>query len=443
MRLFPNTLFARAMIVIICMIVLSIVVGAYIYIQFVTRPSVFSTAQLFSQHINSVHYALSTMEPHKRDSYMDELVNKGFLQVIRDETAQPGREAEKGYEHIFLEYYPRMLFDKEAEIRFDYDNLLYSENPRLVWVKVNLGDKKIWLGTPMSEFRVDWGNNLLAVLAVILILTLIGAFFISKVVKKPLKQLTHAATLLGQGKVPEPVDEHGTNEFITMGKAFNKMSEDIQKLADDRNLMLAGISHDLRTPLARVRLALDMIDNKIDKPLYDGMVQDIEDIDKIVGQFLTFVRDGVDEPFSYEDVNKIVEHTASGFNLEGKHIELKLGPVEKSMLKPIALHRLLMNLINNAWLYGKQDVEVTTSMNGHNLFIEVKDRGDGIATEDIERLKQPFTRLDTSRSDTKGAGLGLAIVDRIVQWHHGKLDLFSRNGGGLHVRVTIPAMLQA
>lgn len=443
MKLFPNTLFARAMLVLISMIILSIVVGAFIYLQFVTRPSAFSTAQLFSQHINSVHYALSTMEPRKRDVYMDELVKKGFLQVIRDDSAKPGREAEKGYEHIFMEYYPKMLFDKQAEIRFDYDNLLYSKNPRLVWVKVNLGDQKIWLGTPMSEFNVDWGNNLLAVLVVILLLTLMGAFLISRVVKKPLKQLTHAAGLLGQGKLPEPIDEQGPDEFKTMGRAFNKMAEDIQNLADDRNLMLAGISHDLRTPLARVRLALDMVDNKIDKSLYEGMVQDIEDIDKIVGQFLTFVRDGIDEPFSYEDINQLVEHTTSGFKLENKHVELDLGQVEKSMLKPIAMHRLLMNLINNAWLYGKQDVQVSTSMDGHNLFIEVKDRGNGIADDDIERLKQPFTRVDTSRSNTKGAGLGLAIVDRIVTWHHGKLDLISRNGGGLLVRVTIPVMLEA
>jgi len=443
MKLYPNTLFARAMLVLISMIILSIVVGVFIYVQFITRPSAFSTAQLFSQHINSVHHALSTMEPHRRDAYIDELVKKGFLQVNRDASAQPGREAEKDYEHIFMEYYPEMLFDKQAEIRFDYDNLLYSENPRQVWVKVNLGDEKIWLATPMGEFKADWGNNLILILAEILLLTLIGAFFISRVVKKPLKQLTHAASLLGQGKAPEPLDEHGTEEFKTMARTFNKMSEDIQKLADDRNLMLAGISHDLRTPLARVRLALDMIDSKIDKSLYDGMVSDIEDIDKIVGQFLTFVRDGVDEPFTYEDVNKIVEHTASGFKLEGKHIELDLGSIEKSMVKPIAMNRLLMNLINNAWLYGKQDVEVATSMNGHSVFIEVKDRGDGIAEEDIERLKQPFSRLETSRSDTKGAGLGLAIVDRIVKWHHGKLDLFSRNGGGLHVRVTIPVMLQA
>ncbi len=441
MRLFPNTLFARAMLVLISMIILSIVVGSIIYLYFITRPSASSTADLFSQHINSVHHALKTMQPEKRDSYINELVEKGFLAVNRDESALPGRGPEKMYEHIFLEYYPERLLDKEAVIRFDYDHLLHSENPRIVWVKVNLGDEKIWLGTPMGDFQADFLSNLIAVLVVIVLLTLLGAFLISKVVKKPIKQLTHAASLLGQGKLPEPISETGTKEFQTMSKAFNKMSNDIKALEDDRNLMLAGISHDLRTPLARVRLALDMVDNKIEKNLYDGMVQDIEDIDKIIGQFLTFVRDGIDEAFSYEDVNGIIEHVATGFNLEGKKIKLELKGIENSMIKPIAMQRLFMNLINNAWHYGRQDVEVETSMLDDQICIEVKDCGDGIPASEIERLKQPFTRMDKSRSNTKGAGLGLTIVDRIVQWHNGKLDMQTRNGGGMIVSVYLPVIL--
>ncbi len=441
MKLFPNTLFARAIVVLISMIILSIVVGSMIYLYFITRPSASSTADLFSQHINSVHHALVTMEPDKRDTYINELVEKGFLAVNRDETALPGRAAEKMYEHIFLEYYPKLLLDKNAEIRFDYDDLLHSENPRIVWAKVNLGDKKIWLGTPMGDFQADFLANFIAVLAVIILLTLLGAFLISKVVKKPLKQLTHAASLLGQGKLPEPISETGTEEFKTMSKAFNKMSKDIKALDDDRNLMLAGISHDLRTPLARVRLALDMVDNKIEKNLYDGMVQDIEDIDKIIGQFLTFVRDGIDEVFSYEDVNGIVEHVATGFQLEGKKIKLALNGIENSMVKPVAMQRLFMNLINNAWHYGRQDVEVETSMRNEHICIEVKDCGDGIPESEMERLKQPFTRMDVSRSNTKGAGLGLTIVDRIVQWHNGKFDMQTRDGGGLIVSVYLPVIL--
>ena len=111
------------------------------------------------------------------------------------------------------------------------------------------------------------------------------------------------------------------------------------------------------------------------------------------------------------------------------------------MIKSIAIQRLLMNLIDNAWQYGKQDVEVSTQNQGDSILIAIKDRGDGVPEDEVEILKKPFTRMETSRSDTKGAGLGLAIVDRIVQWHHGRFDLRRRQGGGLIVEVSLPVTL--
>ncbi len=438
MKLIPNTLFARSMILMIVMIILSIVAGSVLYVYFITRPSASSTADIFALHINSVHKALEVLEPDQRQPYLDELVNSGFLHVIRDGNARPGRPAEHGYEHIFLEYYPKLLFDEQAEIRFDYDDLLYSENPRIIWAKVNIDGKPIWLGSPMGKFKAPFVDNLLALLGVIFILTAIGAYIITRLVKRPLNQLVKAAKQLGSGNVPEPLEEAGTEEFRTVSRAFNRMAEDVQQLADDRNLMLAGISHDLRTPLARVRLALDMIEGKIDADRYAGMVQDIEDIDKIVGQFLTFVRDGVEEPFNYADLNELVKHVCSGYKHTGREVKQSLGRLPKVMFKSVAMQRLLMNLIDNAFQYGKHDVEIATSVNGESIILEVMDRGDGIPESKIDILKQPFTRLETSRSDTKGAGLGLAIVDRIVQWHQGDFTLQSREGGGLVVKVNLP-----
>ncbi|VAW91574.1 Osmolarity sensory histidine kinase EnvZ [hydrothermal vent metagenome] len=441
MSLIPNTLFSRTMFVMISMIILSFIAGFFIFVIYFTRPMASSSADLFSLHINSVYQALHQLNPQQRETYLTKLESEGILYVIRDENARPGRTAERFYERVFLEYYPQKLFAKNVEIRFEFDNVFNSEKNRLVWVKVDFGDKKIWLGTPMSKFKQPFPNNLIAQLLVALVLTLVGAYLISRVIKRPLKQLIVAADELGKGNMPEPISEEGTKEFQSMSRAFNKMSKDLKALDDDRNLMLAGISHDLRTPLARVRLALDMVDNKIEKKLYDGMVQDIEDIDKIIGQFLTFVRDGVDEEFSYEDVNDIVEHVATGFQLEGKKIKLILNGIENTMIKPIAMQRLFMNLINNAWHYGRQDVEVETSMQADHICIEIKDCGDGIPASEIERLKQPFTRMDKSRSNIKGAGLGLTIVDRIVKWHNGRLEMRSRDGGGMIVSVYLPVNL--
>lgn len=438
MKLLPNTLFSRVMLLMVAMILISFVAGYSIYLYFIIRPSASSTADIFALHINSVHKALETMDEAKQDSYLDELARSGFLHVQRDADKVPGRTADIFYERIFIEYYKNLLFDKHAEIRFDYDDLLYSENPRIIWVKVTINDKPIWLGSPMGTFKAPTLQNMLALLTLILLLTFIGAFMITRIVKRPLNKLVNAASQLGAGKIPDPLPETGATEFKTVSSAFNKMAKDIHQLAEDRNLMLAGISHDLRTPLARVRLALDMVEDKIGTDRYRGMVQDIEDIDKIVGQFLTFVRDGVDEPFAYGDINELVEHVCAGYRHDGKKIKLSLGKLPKIMIKTIAIQRLLMNLIDNACHYGKHDVEVTTEKQDGLILIAVKDRGDGVPESEVENLKQPFTRLQSSRTDTKGAGLGLAIVDRIVQWHHGHFDLKRRDGGGLVVEVCLP-----
>ena len=441
MKLIPNTLFSRAVVVMITMILLSIIAGFILFIVYFTRPMAVTTADLFALHMNSVHQALLQLPPEERSSYIKKLQDNGMLFVIEDENAKPGRAVERFYEEIFMEHYPDRLFEKNPEVRFEFESVFYSEGKRTVWVKVNLGDRKVWLGTPMTTFKPS-SNNAIIQLAVMLLLALLGSYMISRVVKRPMKQLIRAANDLGQGNSPEPIEEAGTHEFRTMSKAFNKMSKDIEALNEDRNLMLAGISHDLRTPLTRLRLALDMLENKIDTEMREGMIQDIEDMDKIVGQFLTFVRDGVDEPYAYEDVNRIIEHVANGFRLEGKEIKLKLNGIESSMFKPIAIQRLCMNLINNAWHYGRQDVEVETKMIKDAICIEFKDCGDGIPEDQIERLLQPFTRLESSRTDSKGAGLGLAIVDRIVKWHHGRLNMRSRDGGGLIVSVYLPVSLQ-
>jgi len=441
MKLIPNTLFARVMLLMIVMILISFVAGYSIYLYFVVRPAASSTADIFALHVNSVYKALETMDEEKQDSYLDELSRNGFLHVQRDVAKAPGRPAEIFYENIFIEYYSKLLFDKNAEIRFDYDDLLYSENPRIIWVKVAINNKPIWLGSPMGTFKAPTMKNMLALLTLILLLTFFGAFMITRIVKRPLNKLVYAAKQLGAGDIPDPLPETGTVEFKTVSNAFNKMARDVHQLVDDRNLMLAGISHDLRTPLARVRLALDMVEDRVGRERYAGMVQDIEDIDKIVGQFLTFVRDGVDEPFSYGDINQLVEHVCAGYKHDGKHIRLNLGKLPKIMIKAIAIQRLLMNLIDNAWNYGKQNVEVETEDHGESILIAIKDRGDGVPESEMDNLRQPFTRLESSRTDTKGAGLGLAIVDRIVQWHHGRFDMKQRNGGGLIVEVSLPVTL--
>ncbi len=209
--------------------------------------------------------------------------------------------------------------------------------------------------------------------------------------------------------------------------------------SSDRALLLAGVSHDLRTPLARLRLGIEM--EARDDATRAGMVDDIEEMDRIIGQFLEFARTNEDSALEPRDPNAIVAACVDRYARTGKDVRFAPGAVPLVPLRPTALSRLVANLIDNAIAYGAPPVEVTTRAADGRVVLDVADRGPGIAPGEVERLKQPFTRASAARTDASGvagAGLGLAIVERIARLHGGTFELLPRDGGGTVARVTIP-----
>jgi two-component system osmolarity sensor histidine kinase EnvZ len=172
-----------------------------------------------------------------------------------------------------------------------------------------------------------------------------------------------------------------------------------------------------------------------------GMVGDIEEMDRIIGQFLEFARTDADAAREPCDPNAVVGSCVERYVHSGKDVRFASGKLPLVPLRATAFSRLVANLIDNAIAYGAPPVEVTTRADAGRFVLDVTDHGPGIAPDQVERLKQPFTRASAARSDasgTAGAGLGLAIVDRIARLHGGTLDLLPREGGGTVARVTIP-----
>ena len=271
-----------------------------------------------------------------------------------------------------------------------------------------------------------------------LALALIGAYLIVFRINLPLRQLTQAAGQMGQGKTPAPVAETGPAEIQTLSRAFNQMASDLKRLDDERAFLLAGVSHDLRTPLSRIRLGLEMLDDKGDATLKPGMVQDIEDIDAAIDQFLDFARLSEGETAVADgDLNAIVRGECERYARLGKPVALRAGALPPLPLRPVAVQRLVANLIENALRHGGTGVEVATAVENGCAVVEVLDRGPGIPPGEAERMLQPFTRLDRARSGT-GTGLGLAIVARIARLHGGEVKLLPRDGSGLRARVELP-----
>jgi two-component system osmolarity sensor histidine kinase EnvZ len=200
--------------------------------------------------------------------------------------------------------------------------------------------------------------------------------------------------------------------------------------------VLAGISHDLRTPLSRIRLGLEMSGAEADAAR--AMATDIDEIDAIIGQFLDFAR-GANEEKSRQDLRDLLDEIGHHYSRLGKKVSVQLGEATPLPIARMAVRRAVGNLIDNALRYAGEPVEVELRKDAHEVVIEVRDRGPGIPSGEAERLKRPFTRLDAARGGAAGSGLGLAIVERVARAHGGRLDLVPREGGGLAARLVMAA----
>ena len=229
------------------------------------------------------------------------------------------------------------------------------------------------------------------------------------------------------------------SEMTEVYRSFNQMADELEQAARERELMLAGVSHDLRTPLTRLRLSLELMSS--DAELTEEMIRDVEDMDAILDQFIAFIRDGRDEPLERLDLAALIREVVAPYNQHGERVRLCLQVLPEVSLRRVSVKRLLTNLIENALRYGGDAVEVAASLGGEEtapyLVLSVLDRGQGIDPAELASIFNPFIRGDRARGG-RGTGLGLAIVRRIAALHGGSVDLRNREGGGLEARVCLP-----
>ncbi|MCC5022188.1 MAG: HAMP domain-containing protein [Candidatus Synoicihabitans palmerolidicus] len=258
---------------------------------------------------------------------------------------------------------------------------------------------------------------------------------------RQLRTVTAAAKAVGRGEPPVVLEETGALEVRDLSRGFNQMPTNLQKLDDERRIMLAGISHDIKTPLTHLRIAVELAATQADSEVATGMVRDIEDMDAILNQFLDYARDGSEEPATVGDLNALVEEVCERYRSRGIPLRLSLGPVAPFAFRKRAMFRVGSNLGNNAVRYGRIDSEVETEEDGAMAKITVADHGQGIRSGDPADFIKPFARENASRSES-GAGLGLAIVERVVRTHGGRLHLATRETGGLLVVIELPRDLK-
>ncbi|HBD32018.1 MAG TPA: two-component sensor histidine kinase, partial [Cupriavidus sp.] len=296
-----------------------------------------------------------------------------------------------------------------------------------VWVSFEIEGDDYWVAISPERFERVPGIQWLWWSIAALMLSIIGAAFITARVNYPLKRLANAARQIGSGGDPPPLREQGASEVAQANRSFNQMVHDLRQLDDDRVVMLAGISHDLRTPLTRLRLETEM--SPVDNITRDAMIADIEQMDAIIGQFLNYARPGqeVVEPV---DLSTLVQESVGVY---AAHDDVRIhvrsnGPV-MAMANRMEIQRILDKLVENARRYAKDEetgmaeVEISTRVEDKDAVLVVADNGMGVPDEELSLLTRPFYRLDAARSEAKGAGLGMSIVNRILQRNGGRLVL--------------------
>ncbi|HEJ9629343.1 MULTISPECIES: two-component system sensor histidine kinase EnvZ [Proteus] len=306
----------------------------------------------------------------------------------------------------------------------------------VLWVNTHMSPS-LWIRVPLTEL----GQNFLLPVyrqAIIFIIIVVAFFWLySRFQNRPLNEVEYAARRIGKGVIPPPIPESGSSEMRSIIRAFNQMSSGIRSLDNDRTLVMAGVSHDLRTPLTRIRLATEMMSPE-DSYLADSINKDIEDCDSIIGQFLDYMRTGKEMSLELCDMNNLLQEVISAESNSGKISEEHLHPEPINITaNPIAVKRALANMVVNATRYGNGWIRVSSGKNEEYAWFQVEDDGPGIPQEDRQRLFQPFVQGEQARSST-GAGLGLSIIRRIMDAHGGYVELDDSVKGGLLIRANFP-----
>ncbi len=282
---------------------------------------------------------------------------------------------------------------------------------------------------PLATFRVvAW-----TVSSVLLVLGL--SFYAFRRVTRPLESLTRAAESLGRSGRTETLEETGASEVRRAARAFNEMQGRIRRLIEDRMQMVAAISHDLRTPITRLKLRAEFVE---DPEQREKMLRDLDEMETMIKETLALSREDANpEPRARIDLAQLLADSVEGM----EHVALEIDPALAGAAveaQPIALKRAVANLVENAVVYGKR-ARVRLTETPEEFAIVIEDDGPGIPEAELERVFRPFYRLETSRNrDSGGAGLGLAIARSVVRSQGGDIALANRPEGGLRATISLP-----
>jgi len=438
MRFIPQTLYGRLVIVLIAAFVgLQMMVGAIMFSQNRFEDAAGSQAAQLAETLISLALVVATLSDVQVDSIRSDLATHGVevrasaqqVDIAGEHDHSPLAQALKqtalGKQLLWVRVTPAA----EAETNSPMHQQSIAVAVRVSDTRVLLYSGKLSgrnLGKPPAAIWID--------IAVRLVVVVLIALLFTRWLVNPLKRLAEQANKLGPDLGAKPMVETGSIEVRESARAFNSMQARISMLLEERTRMLTAISHDLRTPITRVLLRLEM---SAATPERDRSIADLSQLTAMINDTLRYVRsDAIAPPAQVLNLSELIAECVEG--MDKRQITVHADAAQWVLGKALSLQRMAVNLIDNAVRYGRAaTVRIYTSKD--RCVLEVSDDGPGIPESELERVFEPFYRLDKSRNaDSGGTGLGLSIARDVVLAHGGEIRLRNRATGGLCVTVTLP-----
>jgi two-component system osmolarity sensor histidine kinase EnvZ len=429
----PRSLFGQTVITIALTLLVFMVTFVSAAVYFVYHPMAKRHADDFAAEIVSAAHSLQSLPLEMHAELKQQLLRDHGL-IVADVTTEVTQGSHD------LPFYP--FFHEALDRRADTElTIIESADSPIIWVDVPAHGTLFRLGFDKERLGINPpGVLVLAVLGGAL-LTLVASLFEVRRVVRPLGNLSSAVKAMGRGRSPRPIPEDGPEEIAELARAFNRMSSSLQQLSENRTVMIAGISHDLRTPLTRLALAVEMLDEEADPELIGRIRRNLDTMNNLIGQFLQFSHGVQGETPVQLDLWQMIESLASDVKLDGAELRLhRKNPPCVYFAHAVALERVIANLLRNAVQYGNgQPIDISLTCSDEQVAIEIGDRGPGIPAAKLESVFMPFHRLDgPGHERTGGSGLGLAIARQIAVKHDWNIDLLPRNGGGTIAKLALP-----
>jgi two-component system osmolarity sensor histidine kinase EnvZ len=428
-RLVPSSLFGRALLTLLFTFGLFGLVTFWVIVSYALIPVAQRSASDLASIMVLSARTLLQIPPDMRDDYRARLAREYQIRLAEE---RPLTDVNQ----FFFPYLRQVTLALEERLGGTVEIVTsVADGDRWFWVALEAGGETVWAGFPRSRVETRPIEGLSVIIGVALLLIVGSALILAGRITHPLNRLSKAAEQVALGYSPNALSENGPRELANLARQFNITSGRVRELIANRTLLLAGISHDLRTPLTRLRLAVEMLPRGTAPALVARMERDIEDMNALISQAIDFGKSL--EAGHREDVDlaAMIDDLVAG----RPRVVWQRGRSCHYRVDVLALRRIVGNLLENALRYSQDLVEVHLDCKMAAPVVYVLDRGPGIPESEREAVFRPYYRLEASRSRlTGGTGLGLAVAYQLALSNQMELHLGARRGGGTVASVQLP-----